>query len=174
MPGLPLFRRAGLLSDWELSPAFDAGDVDADKYPTSIDQWEKVKAEDPGFVLINRYRSSPAMFPMPSRQEMRNGHAKGAKVVFARTHILSRAGEEKILEFGYSDDVVLYLNRKPIFSGKNALSYRSDSSLGTFGLNDRIDIHLEPGENELLLLSRNTMAAGHSSVSCLPQNRNTS
>jgi hypothetical protein len=151
MPDLPLFRRAGLLSDWELSPAFDAGDVDADKYPTSIAQWEKVNAEDPGFVLINRYRNSPAMFPMPSREEMRDGHVKGAKVVFARAYISSAAAEEKILKLGYSDDAVVYLNRKPIFSGKNALSYRSDSSLGTFGLDDRIDIHLEPGENELLL-----------------------
>jgi hypothetical protein len=151
MPDLPLFRRPGLLSDWELSPAFDAGDVDADKYPTSIAQWEKVNAEDPGFVLINRYRYSPAMFPMPSREEMRNGHVKGAKVVFARAYISLAAGEKKIIKLGYSDDVVVYLNRKPIFSGKNALSYRSDDSLGTFGLNDRIDIHLEPGANELLL-----------------------
>src|SRR3954463_15928274 len=76
LPDLPLFRRAGLLSEWELSPALDAGDVDAGKYPASIAQWDKVYAEDPGFVLINRYRSSPAMFPMPSREEMRNGHVK--------------------------------------------------------------------------------------------------
>ena len=35
-------------------------------------------------------------------------------------------GSEKILKIGYSDDIVVYLNRKPIFSGKNALSYRAD------------------------------------------------
>jgi hypothetical protein len=151
MPDLPPFQRAGLVSDWELSPAYDAGNVDADKYPTSISQWEKVSAEDPGFVLINRYRTSPAMFPMPPREEMRNGHVKGAKVVFARAYISSAAGTEEIMKLGYSDDVVVYLNRKPIFSGKNALSYRSDDSLGTFGLNDTIDMHLEPGKNELLL-----------------------
>jgi hypothetical protein len=151
LPDLPPYRRAGLLSDWELSPAFDAAAVDADKYPSSIAQWEKVSAEDPGFVLINRYRISPAMFPMPSREEMRNGHVKGAKVVFARAYISSAAAEEKIMKLGYSDDVVVYLNRKPVFSGKNALSYRSDDSMGVFGLNDSIDMHLEPGQNELLL-----------------------
>jgi len=151
LPDLPPYRRAGLLSDWELSPAFDAGDVDADTYPASIPQWEKVNAEDPGFVLINRYRTSPAMFPMPSRDKMRIGHVKGTKVVFARTNIASVAEEEKILRIGYSDEIVVYLNRKLIFSEKNALSYRDDDALGTFGLNNAIPIHLQPGKNELLV-----------------------
>lgn len=151
LPDLPPFKRAGLLSDWELSPASDASDVDAGTYPASISHWEKVHAEDPGFVLVNRYRSSPAMFPMPSREEMRKGRVKGAKVVFARTQISSVKGGEKILKIGYSDDIVVYLNRKPIFSGKNALSYRSDDSFGTFGLNDQTRIHLNPGDNELLV-----------------------
>jgi hypothetical protein len=151
LPNLPPYKRAGLLSDWELSPAFDTGDVDADEYPSSASKWEKVLAEDPGFVLVNRYRSSPAMFPMPSREEMRKGRVKGAKVVFARTYISSPKAAEKILKIGYSDDIVVYLNRKRIFSGKNALSYRDDASLGTFGLNDHTDIHLNPGENELLV-----------------------
>src|SRR5215469_7005418 len=79
------------------------------------------------------------------------GRVKGAKVVFARTRISSVNGGEKILKIGYSDDIVVYLNRKPIFSGKNALSYRTDDSLGTFGLNDETHIHLNPGNNELLV-----------------------
>jgi hypothetical protein len=151
LPDLPQFKRAGLLSDWELSPEFDAADVDASTYPVSISQWEKVQAEDPGFVLVNRYRSSPAMFPMPPREEMRNGRVKGAKVVFARTHISSVEGGEKVLKIGYSDDIVVYLNRQPIFSGKNALLYRNDKSLGTFGLNDETHIHLNSGDNEILV-----------------------
>jgi len=151
LPDLPPFRRAGLLSNWELSPAFDAADVNAEDYPTSIAQWENVHTEDPGFVLINRYRTSPAMFPMPSREQMRAGRVKGAKVVFARTYIPSMTGEEKILKLGYSDEIVVYLNQKPIFREKNALSYRDDDALGTFGLNNAIPIHLQPGKNELLV-----------------------
>jgi hypothetical protein len=151
LPDLPPYQRDGLLSDWELSSAFDTSDVDASTYPASISEWEEVRAEDPGFVLVNRYRSSPAMFPMPSREEMQKGRVKGAKVVFARTQISSMNGGEKVLKIGYSDDIVVYLNRRPIFSGKNALSYRTDDSLGTFGLNDKIPIHLNPGNNELLV-----------------------
>lgn len=151
LPDLPPFHRARLLSEWELSPAFDASDVDTEEYPAPITQWEKVRAEDPGFVLINRYRTSPALFPMPSREEMQKGRVKGAKVVFARTIISSAHESEKILKIGYSDDIVVYLNRRRIFSGKNALSYRDDSSLGTFGLNDHARIHLTPGKNEILV-----------------------
>jgi hypothetical protein len=151
LPDLPPFERPGLLSNWELSPAFDAADIDAGTYPASVGQWEKVHAEEPGFVLINRYRTSPAIFPMPPREKMRNGRVKGAKVVFARTHVFSADGDDRILKIGYSDDIVVYLNRKPIFSGKNALSYRSDDSFGVFGLNDEVDVHLKPGDNELLV-----------------------
>ena len=45
----------------------------------------------------------------------------------------------------------MYLNGKPVFSGKNALGYRSDDALGVFGLNDQAPIHLNAGENELLV-----------------------
>jgi hypothetical protein len=88
---------------------------------------------------------------MPPREKMRSGRVKGAKVVFARTNVVSADGRERILKIGYSDDIVVYLNRKPIFSGKNALSYRSDDSLGVFGLNDETNVHLKPGNNELLV-----------------------
>ena len=91
------------------------------------------------------------MFPMPSREKMRVGRVKGAKVVFARTYISSMAGEEKVLKLGYSDEIVVYLNQKSIFSEKNALSYRDNDALGTFGLNNAIPIHLQPGKNELLV-----------------------
>lgn len=151
VPDLPPYEEAGLISDWELSPAFDSAEVDAATYPTSIAHWDKVQAEDPGFVLVNRYRTSPAMFPMPSREEMQRGRVKGAKVVFARAHITSTNAAEKILKIGYSDDIVVFLNGKPVFSGKNALSYRSDDALGVFGLNDQVSIHLNAGDNELLV-----------------------
>lgn len=148
---LPRFEEPGVISDWELSPSFDASDMDATTYPATIAQWDRVHAEDPGFVLVNRYRVSPAMFPMPSRPDMQKGRVKGAKLVFARAHIASQAAADKILNIGYSDDIVVYLNGKQIFSGKNALSYRSDDALGVFGLDDHVPIHLDAGDNELVV-----------------------
>ena len=55
---------------------------------------------------------------MPSREEMRKGRVKGAKVVFARTYISSVKEDEKTLKIGYRDDIVVYLNRKQIFLGR--------------------------------------------------------
>ncbi len=65
-------------------------------------------------------------------------------------HISSVKGG-KTLKIGYSDHIVVYLNGKQIFSGKNALSYRDNDALGTFGVNDQINIHLNPDDNELLV-----------------------
>jgi hypothetical protein len=76
---------------------------------------------------------------------------KGVKVVFARAHLASSAPADKILNIGYSDDIIVYLNGKQVFSGKNALSYRSDDALGVFGLSDQAPIHLNAGDNELLV-----------------------
>ncbi len=77
--------------------------------------------------------------------------SKALKSYSLGPYISSPKGSEKILKIGYSDDIVVYLNRKRIFSGKNALSYRDEDSLGTFGLNDQTQIHLNPGDNELLV-----------------------
>ena len=151
IPDSPAFEKAGLVSNWELSSALDAAEVDPATYPTSITDWDKVHAEDPGFVLVNRYRTSPAMFPMPSRQEMQKGRVKGAKVVFARAHISSAQSADTILKIGYSDDIVVYLNSKPVFSGKNALGYRSDDSLGVFDMSNQAPVHLNTGDNELMV-----------------------
>jgi hypothetical protein len=97
---------------------FDAGDLDACQYPAFLNQWEKVSAEEPGFVLVNRYRTSPALFPVPPREEMRKGRVKGAKIVFARTTLPSAKESEHLLKIGYSDDTVVYLNRKADFFGE--------------------------------------------------------
>ena len=46
---------------------------------------------------------------------------------------------------------VVYLNSKPVFSGKNALGYRSDDSLGVFDMNNQAPVHLNKGDNELMV-----------------------
>ena len=56
-----------------------------------------------------------------------------------------------ILKIGYSDEIVVYLNGDVIFSGRNALAYRDDNSLGLLGMDDQVKTHLRPGLNELLV-----------------------
>ena len=72
-------------------------------------------------------------------------------LVVARTVIhADRAGMRR-LSFGYSDDVTLFLNGRPLFSGRNGYQARYPSSLGLMTLDDAVYLPLRAGDNELLL-----------------------
>jgi hypothetical protein len=53
---------------------------------------------------------------------------------------------------GYSDDIVVYLNGRPLYAGRNSMSYRDRSALGFFyPYADAVFLPLRKGKNELLL-----------------------
>jgi hypothetical protein len=142
----------GALTDWELSQAFDATQTDEAVYPEVTGmQWEKVQAESPGMVVINRHRESPNVLP-PEREDRIRGHRTRGKVVFARTKIHSDGEARRRLRIGYSDEVVVFLNGAPVYSGNNTLSFRQPEFLGLLETDsDALFLPLEKGENELLL-----------------------
>jgi hypothetical protein len=143
---------AGALTDWEISPLFDAGDVDPSVYPDArAMSWEKVNAESPGMVVINRYRRSPNI-DTPERQDRLRGRVRGSKVVFARTAIRSDQEIVRKLKLAYSDDVVLFLNGRPLYAGNNELGFRQPNFLGLLDPeSDLVFLPLKRGENELML-----------------------
>lgn len=54
----------GTVTDWELSEMFDAGEKDPAVFPDMRTlHWEKVQAESPGMVVIQRYRRDPNIIP---------------------------------------------------------------------------------------------------------------
>jgi hypothetical protein len=142
----------GALTDWQLSETFDASDTDPAVYPdTSGSTWEKVTAETPGMVVVNRYRESPNILP-PEREARLRGDVSGGKVVFARTTLDADRDEVRKLTLGYSDEVVVYLNGVPLYSGNNTLSFRQPEFLGLLDASsDAVYLPLKKGENELLL-----------------------
>jgi hypothetical protein len=142
----------GTLTDWALSETFDAATRDASVYPDVRGlNWEKVAAESPGMVVINRYRESPNVLP-PEREDRLRGDVRGGKIVFARTTIRSEREEVRKMGFGYSDEAVLFLNGTPLYSGKNTLSFRQPEFLGLLdAASDAVYLPLKKGENELLL-----------------------
>jgi hypothetical protein len=140
----------GFLTDWQLSSAYEVKDTDPETYPSGALRWQSVIAEPPGYVLVNRYRESPEIMPTPSREQMLT-RFPGSRVVFAKTIINSRTGGERKMWFGYSDEVVVYLNGKRLFGGKNAWRFREPEALGNFGLNDSLTLPLKQGQNELVL-----------------------
>jgi hypothetical protein len=142
----------GALTDWELSQMFDATETNPAVYPDVRGQkWEKVAAESPGMVVINRYRESGNVLP-PEKEDRLRGDVRGGKVVFARTTIHSDWDEMRKMNFGYSDEVVVYLNGAPIYSGNNTLSFRQPEFLGLLDVgSEAVYLPLKKGDNELLL-----------------------
>jgi len=82
--------------------------------------WQKVEVEPPGMIVIDRYRKNPNIVPMFLDPSERTGKREGRKVVFARTVVHSNQDQITRMSLGYSDEVTVFLNSKPVFTGKSA------------------------------------------------------
>ena len=148
----------GALTAWELSEALDAGAQNPGSYPDVHSlKWQKVEAENPGMVVIQRYRRDPNVLPpsdQPGATASRSlpDRIPGSKFVFARTSIHSDAHETRKMHIGYSDEVVVYLNGHPLYAGNNAYHAREEGFLGLINSdNDVVYLPLRKGDNELVL-----------------------
>jgi hypothetical protein len=142
---------------WRLSPSMDALDRDLER-PLSKSEaasmsWQEVRAQPPGFVVINRYRKGPDLVPtFASDFSKRLEPQKGMKVVYARTTIISDRDQVKKLNIGYSDDVSLFLKDKILYRGRSAQRFRDPGFLGIVNAeNDAVYLPLKKGRNELVL-----------------------
>ncbi|HJQ67668.1 MAG TPA: hypothetical protein VKA70_01765 [Blastocatellia bacterium] len=147
---------AGILAKWELSEAFDVAKQDPETLPTSAElkamKWQQVSAEPPGMVVIDRYRRSPSIVRFFADPAERVGKREGRKVVFARAAIYSERDQVAKLNIGYSDEVTIFLNSKPVFTGLSAFRYRDPGFLGIMDVeNDAVYLDLKRGRNEIVL-----------------------
>lgn len=153
LPAMP----PGTLTQWSLSPAFDALARRLEQPLSSAEMaaipWQDVSAEAPGIVPINRYRASPH-----PRVSFANDFAKrldpqpGMKVVYARTRIDVDRDQVRKLSIGYSDDVSVFLNGRILYRGRSAQSFRDPAFLGIVDAeNDAVFLPLKQGANELVL-----------------------
>jgi len=127
----------GAITRWELSASFDAKSVAHDRRLDDQGkpaQWQAVEAEPTGLLNIAEHRKLP---------DAERG------VVFARTAITATAAERVRLSFGYSDDVTVLLNGRPVFAGGAAYLSRDGSYLGSLTQHDAVFLELNRGENEL-------------------------
>jgi hypothetical protein len=145
-PPPPVDVPPGLLTDWRVSRPFKARLVDRETPPST---WTLPGAEwvvartDPG-GLVDVARLFGRLGPEPD-------------AVVARATL--RSDSERLLEvnIGYSDEVSVYLNGKPLFHGASAYRQRDPSFLGVVGLFDAVYLPLKKGENELTLLLTEAM-----------------
>jgi len=135
--------RPGVLRDWMLSPAVSIVRSPTDSLPsaslpavarTDRRDWLSVQAEPTGLLNISRYRAM----------------AGPLSLVVARTVIHADRNEVRRLVFGYSDDVTIFLNGRPLFAARNGLSARYSTDLGLMTPDDAVYLPLRPGDNELL------------------------
>jgi hypothetical protein len=148
---------AATITKWSLSPNLNALERDLDR-PLSKSEaaamtWQDVTAEPPGFVVINRYRRSPEVFPTFARDfSKRLEPQKGMQVVYARATIVSDLDQTKKLNIGYSDDVSVFLNGRILYRGRSAQRFRDPGFLGIVNPeNDSVYLPLKKGRNELML-----------------------
>ena len=131
---------AGVIRHWSLSatvPVDRAARIDSLPAVARTDRtrWQTVDAEPSGVLNIARYRTMTGP----------------RTLVVARTVIRADRAELRRLNFGYSDDVTLFLNGRPLYGGRNGYQARYPSSLGLMTADDAVYLPLRAGDNELLL-----------------------
>ncbi len=126
---------AGTLSSWEIAGPVkaEAGRVAA---LPEIKEWRPLSVEESGLVNINRaLRGTP-----------------GRTTAFARTTVKSSEARRVLLELGYSDDVTVFLNGQPVYSGINGFESRHPEYMGFVKAGyENIFLNLRAGDNEIVL-----------------------
>jgi hypothetical protein len=129
-----------VIRHWSLSAAVPVDrSATIDSLPSVVrtdrTAWQPVEAESNGVLNFARYRAM----------------AGPRTLVVARTVIHADRAELRRLSFGYSDDVALFLNGRPLYAGRNGYQARYSSSLGLMTSDDAVYLPLRAGDNELLL-----------------------
>ena len=103
-------------------------------------------------IVIDRYRKSAGIVQFFAKPADRVANRPGRKVVFARATIYSDRDQVKKMSFGYSDEVSIFLNTQPVFTGRSAFRYRDPGFLGIMDVeNDVVYLNLKKGRNDIVL-----------------------
>ena len=139
----------GVITKWTLSQAFRADDVNLTEAPSEEStDWFEVKSESTGLVNLSRYLPDEDFRNMPDDGDFDAGQS--ALGAHAKVVITSDSNQIKKLYFGYSDDVVILLNGKSMYSGKSGFRSRDPLFQGMIGYNDAVFLDLKKGKNELV------------------------
>ncbi len=97
--------------------------------------WSRLDAEPAGLANLARVQ----------------GIVLGRNTVLARTVVVAEQDGVRRLDFGFSDRVRLYLNRRLLYRGDDGQGSRDYRFLGSIGYYDALYLPLVRGENELVL-----------------------
>ena len=128
------------LRKWEVSEPIitDKGvDFRNEYYPNDSTKWEIITSERRGLINLSR----------------KYGMIDGRRIVWLKTNIVSDKDQDKLLRFGFSDEVWVFINNSPLYIDKNL--YNTPMQKQPKGRcsvdNTSVTIPLQKGENELLI-----------------------
>ncbi|MDX1636941.1 MAG: hypothetical protein R3281_03155 [Balneolaceae bacterium] len=139
----------GVITNWSLSKAFRAKDVNLTAPPSEEQtQWADTDSEASGLVNLSRYLPEDDFRNMPDDGDF--DASQSAIGAFAKATITSVSDQTKKLHFGYSDNIVIILNGEAIYTGKSGFRARDPLFQGMIGYHDAVFLDLKKGENELV------------------------
>jgi hypothetical protein len=103
--------------------------------PSKAGGWTFLEAEPSGLVNFAR------LHPLED----------GRDTVFARVSLRASDAGSRLLEVGFSDRAVVYLNGRPLFRGDETYRSRDYRFLGSIGYFHGLHLPLEAGDNELVV-----------------------
>ena len=78
--------------------------------------------------------------------------AANKNTALVRMMITSNSDQIKKLDFGYSDEVAVFVNHKAVYGGQRTFRSRDYRYLGTIGFFDSLYLDLKKGENEIVFV----------------------
>jgi hypothetical protein len=140
-PAAPTPVPAGTITSWALSPVTPFGAF-APLPPEPGPDWNVVKAEDDGVLLISRHRSK-AVSALYERNPI--------DVVHAGVSLRSESQRTVELEFDASDRSRIYLNGRALAEFDNTFRAKGPLFRGDFGMaQQKLFVPLEKGTNSLV------------------------
>lgn len=126
---------AGTITNWEVAAPVKAEAGAVTRLP-QLSGWRQVEVEESGLVNLNRVL----------------GRHNGRGTAFARTTIKVEQARVQPLEIGYSDDVTVFVNGEPVYSGINGWESRHPGYFGFVKAGyETVHLRLRQGDNEIIL-----------------------
>ena len=144
-PRAPATAPPGTVMSWRVSSAIEGKALEGKHRLAPADKealrWTKLGGEATGLANLARVQ----------------GLRDGRNTTFARLTIRSEREQVKVVRFGFSDAVKVYLNDRLIYAGSDTYQSRDYRFLGTMGLFDELYLPLRAGRNELWMAVTETV-----------------
>lgn len=150
----PAAPAPGVLRHWQIAGPIEAGDEPIMVLPDR-DDWRGVAVEEDGLLNLNRHVGRAG---------------RGRFTVLARTTLVAERSGPVPLDVGYSDDLVVFLNGRPLYAGRNGWEARYPGFLGQLARgHETVVLDLRTGRNELVLAVTDDQRFGWGLSAAVPE-----